>query len=102
MFPEGMDMNALLEQAQQMQVQLQQARDDLQDASLSGTSGGGLVEATVTGGGVLTGLVIKPEAIDPDDAEGLADLVVAAVRDATSKAAQEAEKVMPDLGSLGL
>lgn len=70
MFPEGMDMNALLEQAQQMQVQLQQARDDLQDASFSGTSGGGLVEATVTGGGVLTGLVIKPEAIDPDDAEG--------------------------------
>lgn len=69
MFPEGMDMNALLEQAQQMQVQLQQARDDLQDASFSGTSGGGLVEATVTGGGVLTGLVIKPEAIDPDDAE---------------------------------
>ncbi len=83
-------------------LQLQQARDDLQDASFSGTSGGGLVEATVTGGGVLTGLVIKPEAIDPDDAEGLADLVVAAVRDATSKAAQEAEKVMPDLGSLGL
>ncbi len=102
MFPEGMDMNALLEQAQQVQAQLQQARDDLQKASFTGTSGGGIVEATVSGGGVLTGLVIAPEAITPDDAEGLADLVLAAVRDATTQAAAAAEKAMPDMGSLGL
>ena len=42
--------------------------------------------ATVTGASELVGLVIKPEAVDPADTETLADLIVAAVRDATNKA----------------
>lgn len=105
MFPEGMDMNSLLAQAQQMQAQLAQAQQQLADSSFTGTAGGGLVEATMTGTGELTGLVIKPEAIDPEDAEGLSDLVLAAVRDASAKVAEKAESVMPgmpDMGQLGL
>lgn len=102
MFPEGMDMNALMQQAQQVQAQLQQAQQDLENTTFTGTAGGELVEATVKGSGELVGLVIKPEAIDPDDAEGLADLVVAAVRDATAQATARAQQVMPNLGSLGL
>ncbi|MEL4503599.1 YbaB/EbfC family nucleoid-associated protein [Luteococcus sp. H138] len=104
MFGEGMDMNGLLAQAQAMQAQLQQAQDELANSTFTGTAGGDLVEATMTGAGELTGLVIKPEAIDPEDAEGLADLVLAAVRDASAQVQAKAAAVMPampDMGSLG-
>lgn len=102
MFPEGIDMSGLLEQAQAMQAQFQKAQEDLAAASYTGSVGGGLVEATVSGTGVLTGLTIKPETIDPDDPEGLADLVVAAVRAATEEANKAAAKVMPQMPNLGL
>lgn len=101
MFPEGMDMGALLEQAQAMQAQLQQAQDDLANTTFAGSSGGGLIKATMTGSGELIGLVIKPEAVDMEDLESLADLVIAAVRDANSKASAQAQALMPDLGGFG-
>lgn len=101
MFPEGLDMNSLLAQAQAMQAQLQQAQADLAGTTFVGTAGGDLVEATVTGTGELTGLVIKPDAVDPDDTESLADLIIAAVRDATSQAAAKAQTLMPQVPNLG-
>ena len=61
-----------------MQQQLLAAQDELARTEVTGTAGGGLVTATVTGSGELIGLDIDPTAIDPGDAEGLADLVVAA------------------------
>jgi DNA-binding protein YbaB len=70
---------------------------------IEGSAGGDLVTATVTGSGELVGLVIKPEAVDPSDTETLADLVVAAVRDATNKAqAVAASKLGPLAGGLGM
>ncbi|CAI9402051.1 MULTISPECIES: YbaB/EbfC family nucleoid-associated protein [Aestuariimicrobium] len=102
MFGEGMDMNALLAQAQAMQSQLQTAQEELAASEFTGSAGGDLVVATVLGTGELTHLVIKPEAIDPDDAEGLADLVLAAVRSANSQLQAKAAAVMPQLpGGLG-
>lgn len=108
MFPgEGQpDMSALLAQAQQMQQQLLQAQDQLARTEVTGTAGGGLVTATVTGSGELTGLAIDPGAIDPADPEGLADLVLAAVRDATRTAAELQQQALGPLahglgGSLG-
>jgi DNA-binding YbaB/EbfC family protein len=101
MIPEG-DMSGLLAQAQAMQAQLMQAQAELADAKIEGTSGGGLVTATITGAGELVGLVIKPEVVDPEDTETLADLVLAAVRDASSKSqALAAEKLGPLAGGLG-
>lgn len=101
MLPEG-DMSGLLAQAQAMQAQFMQAQQELAEAEIQGTSGGDLVIATVTGAGELTGLVIKPEAVDPDDTETLADLVLAAVRDANGKAqALAAAKMGPLAGGLG-
>ena len=56
----------------------------------------------MTGAGELVGLVIKPEAVDPDDTETLADLVLAAVRDATGKSqALAAAKLGPLAGGMG-
>lgn len=101
MFGEGMDMNALLQQAQAMQEQLQQAQDDLANTAFTGTAGGDLVQAVVTGAGELVGLTIKPEAVDADDLEALSDLIIAAVRDANTQAANQAQALMPDLGGLG-
>ena len=66
-------------------------------AQVSGTAGGGLVRATVTGAGEVVGLDIDPTAIDPTDPEGLADLVLAAIRDATRAAAEMQEKAMSPL-----
>jgi nucleoid-associated protein EbfC len=102
MIPEG-DMSGLLAQAQAMQEQLINAQQELADMQIEGSAGGDLVTATVTGAGELVGLVIKPEAVDPSDTETLADLVVAAVRDATNKAqAVAASKLGPLAGGLGM
>jgi DNA-binding YbaB/EbfC family protein len=102
MIPEG-DMSGLLAQAQAMQEQLINAQQELAEMQIEGSAGGGLVTATVTGANELLGLVIKPEAVDPSDTETLADLIVAAIRDATNRAqAVAASKLGPLAGGLGL
>ena len=102
MIPEG-DMSGLLAQAQAMQEQFLNAQQELADMEIEGSAGGDLVIATVTGTGELIGLEIKPEAIDPADTETLADLIVAAVRDATGKAqAVATSKLGPLAGGLGM
>jgi DNA-binding YbaB/EbfC family protein len=101
MIPEG-DMSGLLAQAQAMQQQLLAAQQELAETQIQGSAGGDLVTATVTGAGELIGLVIKPEAVDPEDTETLADLVLAAVRDATQRSqAVAAAKLGPLTGGLG-
>ena len=101
MLPEG-DMSALLAQAQAMQQQLLDAQEEMANSEFTGSAGGDLVSATVTGTGELVGLVIKPEAVDPEDTETLADLIVAAVRDANHKAqAIATSKLGPLTGGLG-
>jgi nucleoid-associated protein EbfC len=102
MIPDGGDMSGLLAQAQAMQQQLLQAQQELAETQVTGSAGGDLVTATITGAGELIGLVIRPEAVDPDDTETLADLVLAAVRDATGKSqALAAAKLGPLAGGLG-
>jgi DNA-binding YbaB/EbfC family protein len=104
MFPGGgqPDMAQLLQQAQQMQQQLVAAQEQLAQTEVTGSAGGNLVTATMTGTGELTALTIAPAAVDPDDLETLQDLVVAAVRDA-KRAADElaAESMGPLAGGLG-
>jgi nucleoid-associated protein EbfC len=81
-----MDMQQLFAAAQQMQEQLMNAQQALADAEVTGTAGGGLVKATVNGQGELMDLSISAAAIDAEDpdetARTIADLVLAAVRDA--------------------
>ena len=81
-----LDMQAILAQAQQMQQHIMEAQAQLAEAEFTGVAGGGLVTATVTGTGELTGLAIQPAAVDPEDTETLADLVVAAVQAANENA----------------
>lgn len=93
------DFGALLGQIQQ---QMMDAQASLADVRAEGTSGGGLVRATVDGHGDLVGLSIEPEAYDADDPDALdtlADLVVAAVRDAKADAERRAADQIGGAGS---
>ncbi|MFJ3904435.1 YbaB/EbfC family nucleoid-associated protein [Streptomyces sp. NPDC090025] len=82
------NMQQLLQQAQKMQQDLARAQEELAATQVEGQAGGGLVTATVTGSGELRGLVIDPKAVDPEDTETLADLIVAAVQAANDNAQQ--------------
>lgn len=104
----GLDLNALLQQAQQMQEQLQDAQERLAETKVEGSVAGGAVTVTLTGSGELTAVTITPDALDSTDPDALADLgdlVVAAFRDARAKADALAQESLgplagglPDLG----
>ncbi len=96
------NMQQLMKQAQKMQQELLAAQQELASAEVTGSAGGGLVTATVTGSGELRAVTIDPSVVDADDVETLQDLVVAAVRDA-NRAAQElaGERMGPLTQGLG-
>ncbi len=99
-----MDMQQLLAAAQQMQRQLVDAQQELADTEVEGTAGGGLVTATVNGQGELVDLTISAAAIDAADpaetAQSVADLVLAAVRDAYRAAGELQQEKMGPLAAL--
>jgi nucleoid-associated protein EbfC len=101
----GFDMNALLQQAQQLQEQLASAQDRLAETTVEGQVGGGAVTVTLSGTGELKAVTIKPGTVDGDDADDLADLgdlIVAAYRDAKSKADELVGESMNPFGQTGL
>lgn len=77
-----MNIKNLMKQAQQMQEQLQQK---MAQTKVDGTSGGGMVTATMTGNKELVSIRIDKEAVDPSDVDMLQDLIVAAVNEASRK-----------------
>jgi nucleoid-associated protein EbfC len=98
----GFDMNALLQQAQQMQEQMMSAQQELADATVEGSVADGLVTVSVNGTGELVGVKIRKDSFDPSDTEDLEDLIIAAYRDAKDKAESlAAEKLGPMTGALG-
>ncbi len=95
-------MSQLLQQAQKMQQALADAQQQLATSEVTGSAGGGLVTATMTGNGDVVSLTIAPAAVDPDDVETLQDLVVAALRDAQRAVNELAAATMgPVTGGLG-
>jgi nucleoid-associated protein EbfC len=100
------DMNAMLKQAQQMQAQMLEAQEQAKQEVVEASAGGGMVTVKANGGGEIVEITIDPKAIDPDDPELLADMVMAAANEALRAAADLVESKirgqMPDLGSLGI
>jgi nucleoid-associated protein EbfC len=99
------DMNALLKQAQEMQEQMKQLQEDAARETAEASAGGGMVTVVASASGELKELRIDPKAIDPDDPELLADLVIAASNEALRAAHAKVEAKMkgllpPDLGGL--
>ena len=103
--PPAMKQNDLMKQAQKMQQEMLKVQEELENSTYTASSGGGVVTATVNGKHELLTLTIDPEAIDPEDAEMLQDLIIAAVnsafRDAEETASASMAKVTGGLGSLG-
>ncbi|MGA8117355.1 MAG: YbaB/EbfC family nucleoid-associated protein [Actinocatenispora sp.] len=96
------NLQQLLKQAQKMQEQLASAQEELANTEVKGSSGGGLVTATVTGSTELKSIEIDPKVVDPDDVETLQDLIVAAVHSATEEARKiQQDKMGPIAGGLG-
>ncbi len=90
----GGNMNQMLKQAQQMQVDMANLQADLETREYTATAAAGAVEVTVDGTHLIKSLKIKPEIIDPDDAEMLEDLITVAVNEAITNAAKTAEEEM--------
>jgi hypothetical protein len=78
------------------------AQADAVKEVVEGTAGGGVVKVTMTGGGEVTGVVLSPRVVDPDDIEMLQDLIVAAIRDATAKVTELQRAALGALGQLDL
>jgi len=104
------DVQALMEQAAEMQAAMADKQMALADETFDGSAGGGMVTAIVTGNGDLVSLEIDPTVLDPDDPELAGDLVVAAVNQAIASMREAASTAMGmpalpeglDLGSLNL
>jgi nucleoid-associated protein EbfC len=99
----GMDMNKLMQQMGQMQEEMQKAQDELEHETVESSAGGGMVTVTATGAGEIKQIKIDPKAIDPDDPELLADMVLAAVNEAIRSARSLQETKLGGLagGALG-
>ncbi len=97
------NLQQLARQAQKMQEQMEALTAELEEKEYTAASGGGAVSATVTGKLEVKTVEIKPEVIDPEDAEMLGDLVTAAVNEALRAASQEKEERMAAIsGGVGL
>jgi nucleoid-associated protein EbfC len=102
-----MDMQKLMQQAQQMQAPMEKAQADLAKEKVEASAGGGMVNVVATGAGDILSIKIDPEAIDPDDVEMLEDMVLAAVNEAHRMASDLANtrmsSMMPGgMGGMGL
>jgi DNA-binding YbaB/EbfC family protein len=99
------DLNALMKQAQEMQEQMKQLQEEAAKETAEASAGGGMVTVVASAGGELKELRIDPKAIDPNDPEMLADLVLAAANEALRAAHAKVEAKMKsalpdDLGGL--
>ena len=102
----GLDLNALFQQAQALQEQVQRAQENLAKKEVTGSAGGGMVKVKMSGDLRLKSIEIDPEAVDPEDVEMLADMVTAAVNEALRSAQELATSKMGGitggLGGLGM
>ena len=88
------DMAGMMKKAKEMQSQMAEMQENLSSITVTGESGAGLVKATATAKGELTGLDIDPSIFKPEDKEVAEDLILAAIKDAQSKASERSQDEM--------
>ena len=91
----GQQMQQMMKQAQDMQKQLERAKEELAETLIEASAGGGMVTVEMSGAYELLNLKVKPEAVDPDDVEMLEDLVIAAVNEALNQVTKLREEKLP-------
>lgn len=88
------DMAKMMKAAQEMQQKMANLQEEMQNLMVTGESGAGLVKATCTAKGELKGLDIDPSIFNADDKEVVEDLILAAIKDAQTKATEKAQEEM--------
>lgn len=97
------DLMGMMKKAQELQSKMADMQADLETVEVSGTSGGGMVTVTLNGKGSMVGMSVDPSMINPDEAEILEDLIMAAHNDAKGKVeAVMAEKMKELTGGMPL
>lgn len=90
-------MKKMMKQAQQMQSKMSKMQEQLADETVDASVGGGVVTVTVNGKQEVVDIDIEPDAVDPDDAEMLEDLILAATNEAMRKVQDMVDKKMGQL-----
>ena len=90
-------MGNMMKQAQKLQAKMLKMQEELAEQTIETTAGGGMVKVVANGRQQVVSIEIDPEVIDPEDAEMLQDLVLAAVNDALAKSQ---EMVSSEMGKL--
>ena len=93
----GGNMQNLLRQAQKMQEEMEQKQKEIEDTIFKSSVGGGMLEASMNGKYELVDINIKPEVIDPEDPEMLADMVKSAVNSCVEKITEAKKATMPNM-----
>jgi nucleoid-associated protein EbfC len=100
------DMEKLMQQAAEMQERVQRMQEEAAQETAQSSVGGGLVKVTANGAGEVVAIEVSPDAIDPDDHEALADLLLAGVNEALRSARAgveaKAQQMLGDMGMGGL
>lgn len=97
------DMAKMMKAAQDMQTKMAEMQEELSRTVVIGESGAGLVKARATAKGELTGLDIDPSIFVASEKEVVEDLILAAIKDAQSKANERSQSELAKLTeSLGL
>ncbi|MFU8865204.1 MAG: YbaB/EbfC family nucleoid-associated protein [Rhodobacterales bacterium] len=91
------DMAKMMKAAQDMQQKMAELQEEMQQMTVTGESGAGLVKATCTVKGELKGLEIDPSIFNPEEKEVVEDLILAAIKDAQGKASEKAQAEMAKL-----
>lgn len=85
---------AMMKKIQEMQAQMEQKQAEIEASEFTASAGGGAVEVTVSGAHEVKSIIMQPDVIDPEDAEMLADLIIAATNEAMRKADDAMEQAM--------
>ncbi len=107
-YPKGMgggpqNMNAMIQQAQKMQEEMNALQEDLDNREYEVSAGGGAVSVKISGKRQILSMEIAPEIVDPDDIETLSDILVAAVNEAIKRVDDTNNAEMSKLtGSMGM
>jgi len=98
-----MNIQKMMKQAQKMQEQLARAQEELADKTVEATAGGGAVTVVATGAGDIVSIKIRKDVVDPEDVEGLEDLILSGIKQALAKGKELSQQEMGKLTSgLGL
>ncbi|KAB2888566.1 MAG: YbaB/EbfC family nucleoid-associated protein [Desulfobulbaceae bacterium] len=92
-----MDINGIMQQAQQMQGKIAKIQQDLAKMTITGSAGGGMVQVLVTGLGEVISVKIEQQLLTPDETDLLQDLIAAATNDGLRKAKETGKQAMGQL-----